>query len=155
VTVLPNLELYNLYNLKSLVLLAVIGILIASLAIVYGYQLENPSTTSNDRYIPTIELPNVETYPLVEEPSQQSVNLADDVTNLTPNLLNAKVNSDWQGLTAKEIIGRYKKGMINKEFPGQFYDKTIEFIQTAAAKGDREAKKAMKLLTNKRFDKEK
>ncbi|WP_138752825.1 RHS repeat domain-containing protein [Paenibacillus sinopodophylli] len=56
-------------------------------------------------------------------------------------------------ITAREIITKTKKGAINKEFPSQWVDKTMEEIERAAKQGDKDAKKAKKLLTDKRFDK--
>lgn len=56
-------------------------------------------------------------------------------------------------ITAKEAIGKYKKGAINREFPTNMYDKTLKEIDKLAKKGNKDAKKAKKLLTDKRFDK--
>jgi hypothetical protein len=63
------------------------------------------------------------------------------------------INHESVGLTANEIIERYKKGQIRQEFPAQFLDEPIEKIKQMADSGDRAAKKAMKLLTDNRFNK--
>ena len=55
--------------------------------------------------------------------------------------------------TAQEIISEKKKGSINQEFPGEWLDKTLGEIEEAAKKGDATARKAKKLLNDKRFDK--
>ncbi|UJR17486.1 hypothetical protein I4U23_004381 [Adineta vaga] len=55
--------------------------------------------------------------------------------------------------TAEQIIGEKKKGSIKQEFPGQWLGATLEDIEKAAKSGDASAKKAKKLLTDKRFDK--
>lgn len=55
--------------------------------------------------------------------------------------------------TAQEIISEDKKGSINQEFPGEWLDKTLEKIEEAAKKGDANARKAKKLLNDKRFNK--
>ena len=55
--------------------------------------------------------------------------------------------------TAQEIISETKKGSINQEFPGEWLDKTLEKIEEAAKKGDASARKAKKLLNDKRFNK--
>ncbi len=53
--------------------------------------------------------------------------------------------------TAQRIISTSRKGSINREFPGQFLDKTKSEIQAAAREGDAEARKALKLLNDNRF----
>ncbi len=55
--------------------------------------------------------------------------------------------------TARDIIGEKKQGSINREFPGEWLDKTLEDIEKAAKSGDASAIKAKKLLGGKRFDK--
>jgi len=55
--------------------------------------------------------------------------------------------------TAQDIIGEKKKGSIKQEFPGEWLGKTLEDIEKAAKSGDASARKAKKLLTDKRFDK--
>jgi hypothetical protein len=55
--------------------------------------------------------------------------------------------------TAQDIIGEKKKGSIKQEFPGEWLGKTVEDIEKAAKSGDASARKAKKLLTDKRFDK--
>ena len=56
-------------------------------------------------------------------------------------------------LTATEYISKYLKGGINRVFPGQFNGATIKEIQEAAAAGNRDARTALKLLTDGRFKK--
>jgi bifunctional DNA-binding transcriptional regulator/antitoxin component of YhaV-PrlF toxin-antitoxin module len=51
--------------------------------------------------------------------------------------------------TAQEIISEKKKGSINREFPGEWLDKTLKEIEEA----DENARKAKKLLNDKRFNK--
>ncbi|QDX91850.1 hypothetical protein EEL30_05390 [Brevibacillus laterosporus] len=55
--------------------------------------------------------------------------------------------------TADDIISSKKKGSIRREFPTEWLDKTLDEIESAAQRGDKNAKKAKKLLTDKRFDK--
>jgi hypothetical protein len=62
--------------------------------------------------------------------------------------------SDRAKQTAKNIIAGEKKGSINREFPKEWLNKTYEEISKAAKAGDKSAKKAKKLLDDKRFDKE-
>jgi hypothetical protein len=57
--------------------------------------------------------------------------------------------------TAQDIISEKKLGSINKVFPGQWLDKTLEEIQKAADDGDASARSAKKLLTNTEYDKKK
>jgi hypothetical protein len=57
------------------------------------------------------------------------------------------------GLTADEVIAGYKLASIRRVFPGQFLSSTIDIIEGEAAKGDRSARTALKLLFEKRFDK--
>ena len=56
--------------------------------------------------------------------------------------------------TAGEIISKEKKGSINRVFPEQMRDKTRRQIEELAKDGDRAARTAKKLLTDKRFNKE-
>lgn len=55
--------------------------------------------------------------------------------------------------TAQDIIINEKKGAINSEFPKEWLDKTLDEIEKAARAGDSSARKAKKLLNDKRFDK--
>jgi hypothetical protein len=55
--------------------------------------------------------------------------------------------------TAGEIISEEKKGLINREFPDEWRDKTYGEIDKAAKSGDQTAHKAKKLLNDHRFDK--
>ncbi len=55
--------------------------------------------------------------------------------------------------TAQEIISEKKKGSINQEFPSEWLDNTFEEIEKAAKSGNASARKAKKLLNDKRFDK--
>lgn len=63
------------------------------------------------------------------------------------------VNSYLAADTADEIISKKKKGSIRKEFPSEYLDKTLNEIEKDAKAGKPRAKKAKKLLTDKRFDK--
>ncbi len=54
---------------------------------------------------------------------------------------------------ANEIIAEEKKGGINREFPDEWRNSTLEEIERAARRGDKSAQKAKKLLNDKRFDK--
>ena len=54
---------------------------------------------------------------------------------------------------AGDFIARNCKGSVNKEFPSQLRDNTVEEIQNLARSGDSAAKKAIKLLTDTRFAK--
>jgi RHS repeat-associated protein len=56
--------------------------------------------------------------------------------------------------TAGEIISAEKKGSINRVFPEEMRDKTRAEIDALAKAGDKAAKTAKKLLTDKRFNKE-
>ncbi|MCZ8355629.1 MAG: hypothetical protein O9340_12895, partial [Cyclobacteriaceae bacterium] len=56
-------------------------------------------------------------------------------------------------MTAEEWIGKYCKGSIRSEFPEEFLDWTLDQIKAEAQKGNARAKKAWKLLNDKRFRK--
>ena len=61
---------------------------------------------------------------------------------------NAKMRSkafDW--------IAKKCKGSVNQEFPDEFRSNTLKEIQDAAKAGNKAAKKAWKLLNDKRFKK--
>jgi len=62
-------------------------------------------------------------------------------------------NND-QNKTARDIISEKKKAAINHEFPGEYFDKTLAEIERDARQGVENAKKAKKLLTDSRFNKE-
>lgn len=57
---------------------------------------------------------------------------------------------DW---TARQFISQYCQAKINRQFPGEFDDKTIAEIEKRAQSGDARAKKCMKLLEQRRFRK--
>jgi hypothetical protein len=54
---------------------------------------------------------------------------------------------------AGDWISKQCKGGINREFPDQFRNDTLEDIKNAAKAGDKAAKKAWKLLNDSRFKK--
>jgi hypothetical protein len=54
--------------------------------------------------------------------------------------------------TAAEILSK-KKGSVKQEFPSELLGKTLREIGDMAKCGQKNAKKAKKLLTDKRFDK--
>jgi hypothetical protein len=51
------------------------------------------------------------------------------------------------------VIAEECEASINREFPAQWLDKTLDEIVQAARKRDRSARKALKLLTDHRFKK--
>lgn len=55
--------------------------------------------------------------------------------------------------TARSFIGRCCKGSINREFPSQWLDKALGEIRAAADRGDRDARKAWKLLSRAEYRK--
>lgn len=56
-------------------------------------------------------------------------------------------------MKAQDVIGKYKKDAINKEFPGSMKNKTVKEIEDLAKKVNKDAKKTKKLLTDKDVDK--
>jgi len=54
--------------------------------------------------------------------------------------------------TADRIIAGSKKASIRREFPGQYLHSTMEEIKNAAGKGHAAARRALRLLTSKTFD---
>ncbi len=87
--------------------------------------------------------------------------LGDDVKSLQSNSNKQNGGGNKSGetkkatdsRTAQEIISQEKKGTINKEFPGQWLDKTVKEINAAEKTGDASARKAHKLLTDKTYRK--
>ena len=61
--------------------------------------------------------------------------------------------SDYGDLTPEEIIGKYQDGSVGRVFPGEWKGVPLKEIIKAAKKGDASARKAKKLLTDKRFNK--
>ena len=57
------------------------------------------------------------------------------------------------GMRADEVIATYKQASVRREFPSQFLHSTIPEIEEAARQGDRLARRALKLLLDRRFDK--
>lgn len=55
--------------------------------------------------------------------------------------------------TAQTFIGRCCRGGINGEFPGEYYNVTLDTIRSEAQKSVGQAKKAYKLLNDSRFRK--
>jgi len=58
-----------------------------------------------------------------------------------------------QGMRADQIISLFKLAIVRRQFPAQFLLKTFEEIQAAARANEPGARKALKLLLNRRFDK--
>jgi RHS repeat-associated protein len=65
----------------------------------------------------------------------------------------AQSTLDRLALTAEEIIARECRGSINREFPSEFLDETLEQIMQLARQGIGAAQKALKLLNDSRFKK--
>lgn len=55
--------------------------------------------------------------------------------------------------SARDWIGKNCRGTINRKFPDQLRDKTLEQIRKMSQQGDKSAKTAWKLLNEKRFQK--
>jgi hypothetical protein len=58
-----------------------------------------------------------------------------------------------QAGSVRAAIAIYKKAGILRRFPAEFLDRSIADIDPAAARGDQAARRARKLLFDKRFDK--
>ena len=54
---------------------------------------------------------------------------------------------------ASRVISEECEAGILREFPSQWLDKTLEEIRKAGRTGDRSARKALKLLNDRRFKK--
>jgi len=54
---------------------------------------------------------------------------------------------------SRDIIARECEASVLREFPSQWLDQPLEAIIEAARKGDLTARKAKKLLTDRRFKK--
>lgn len=61
--------------------------------------------------------------------------------------------SDESNWTADQIISKKRKGSIRREFPGEYLGKTLKEINRDAKKGKARARKAKKLLEDRRFKK--
>ena len=55
--------------------------------------------------------------------------------------------------TAASIIAEECDASILREFPSQWYQRTLDDIRQAGKQGDRTARKALKLLNDHRFKK--
>lgn len=55
--------------------------------------------------------------------------------------------------SARTAIGLHKRAAVLREFPAQFLDRGLPEIEAAIRRGDPAARKALKLLLDKRFDK--
>lgn len=60
--------------------------------------------------------------------------------------------ASYVGLTANEIIQKFKKGSIRREFPTEYLEVKYEDIETDAKAGKASARKAKKLLCDGRED---
>ncbi|MDP9156024.1 MAG: RHS repeat-associated core domain-containing protein [Pseudomonadota bacterium] len=60
---------------------------------------------------------------------------------------------DRGGMYACDIISSECKGSVLREFPGQYLNSTLKDIQSDANGGDKDARKALKLLNDNRFKK--
>jgi hypothetical protein len=58
-----------------------------------------------------------------------------------------------QGTRADQIISLFKLAIVRRQFPAQFLLRTFEEIQLAARANEPGARKALKLLLNRRFHK--
>jgi hypothetical protein len=58
-----------------------------------------------------------------------------------------------EGLTAEVAISMYKVASIRREFPRQFLTSTLDEMEEAARSHDAAARRALRLLFDRRFDK--
>lgn len=56
-------------------------------------------------------------------------------------------------MKAKEFIPKYCKGSVNREFPSEWLEKTVQEIKQAADQGNRRAQTAWKLLSRREYRK--
>ncbi|WP_289140087.1 hypothetical protein [uncultured Brevibacillus sp.] len=63
------------------------------------------------------------------------------------------VSSSLKSETASNYIAKNRKGSILREFPSEYLDKTLDEIEADAKKGNATARKAKKLLNDRRFSK--
>jgi hypothetical protein len=56
-------------------------------------------------------------------------------------------------MTADQVIAAFTEASTRRVFPAHCLELTLEEIQDAARRGDRVARRALKLLNDKRFDK--
>ena len=84
--------------------------------------------------------PTVETFPIHEE----------DISDLILYKEEKQI-LDNTGKIAGEYIDEQVSGSVRREFPGEYLDKTIKEILEDAGNGKKNARKAKKLLTQKRF----
>jgi hypothetical protein len=71
-------------------------------------------------------------------------------SNAGKKLLNAAKRAETK---ARDIIAKECKGSINKKFPEELKDKTLDQITNLAKQGNKAAQTAKKLLNDKRFKK--
>lgn len=62
-----------------------------------------------------------------------------------------KIAADRGGMFACDIISSECKGSVLREFPGQYLNSTLRDIQSDANSGNKDARKALKLLNDNRF----
>ncbi|MBP9885818.1 MAG: hypothetical protein KBF93_05960 [Leptospiraceae bacterium] len=75
-----------------------------------------------------------------------------------PTIIVSNVSLDEVDQVADVIISKSRKGSIRAEFPSEFYNKTLEEIESIARNSKdgeqvRKARKALKLLKDGRFKK--
>jgi uncharacterized protein RhaS with RHS repeats len=96
----------------------------------------------------------------VADKASQGANYVKDKVSEGFNWIKSKLGMDDSNIlnygsdqVAKDVIGKYKKGSINREFPAEYLDKTMGQIEKDAKAGNKTAQKAKKLLQDKDFDK--
>jgi len=57
------------------------------------------------------------------------------------------------GITAEAALALYKQARVRRVFPARFLQNKLEEIEAAARGRDRDARTALKLLFDSRFDK--
>ncbi len=117
----------------------------------YGYALQNPLTYVDPNGLVSF---NARITALAARGDVRSLtNLVESgVLNTSQRKLAEQAIKKFSS-TADDFIVQNCKGSINRKFPGQFKDKTLEQIFKAARQGDEGARTAKKLLTDNRFRK--
>lgn len=79
--------------------------------------------------------------------------MAGELAPRTPPSVMTRDDLRATGMTADEVITSFKQAAVRREFPDQFLHSTVAEIEAAARHGDRAARRALKLLIERRFDK--
>ncbi|WP_343292917.1 RHS repeat-associated core domain-containing protein [Vandammella animalimorsus] len=118
----------------------------------YGYVLQDPVNFVDPEGLQALDSPNATLRSAIARGDVDQLKAILEVLNPEQQIIARQAIEKFSSKAA-DWIGKYCKGNINREFPTQLREKTIKEIFDLSKSGNKDAKKAWKLINDSRFKK--